>query len=147
FDADAMLEETAGKSIRQIFADEGEPAFRDLEARVFARLANTKDTIIATGGGVVLRPENREELKRGPVVWLVAPAEVLWQRVQVDPLTTEQRPNLAQGGLDEIQLLLADREPLYRQSADIVVDTSTDAPDSIAELIVRSLTSASPVLS
>src|SRR5438445_547969 len=111
FDADAILEERAGKTIRQMFADDGENAFRDLEARVLADLAQTKESIVATGGGVVQRPENREQLKRGFVVWLTAPAEILWRRLQVDPTTDERRPDLAQGGLAEIESLLAIREP------------------------------------
>src|SRR5436190_17826921 len=132
FDADAILEERAGKSIRQMFADEGEAAFRDLETRVLADLAQRSASVIATGGGVVLRPENRAQLKSGFVVWLTAPASVLWGRLQVDATTIERRPNLAQGGLAEIEALLAVREPIYRACADAVVDAVSDRPDDIA---------------
>lgn len=135
FDADGILEERAGKTIRQLFDDDGETAFRDLETRVLADLAQTNDSIVATGGGVVLRAENREQLKRGFVVWLTAPAELLWRRLRVDPMTKERRPNLAQGGLAEIESLLAIREPLYRECADAIADATGDSPDDIASKV------------
>ena len=137
-DADAIIEEAAGRTIRQIFADEGEAGFRDRETLTLAKLAETRNSIIATGGGVVLRPENRERLKSGFVVWLTAPADVIWRRLQADPLTAERRPNLAQGGLAEIEALLAVREPLYRACADEVVDASQDRPDAVAAAIIGS---------
>src|SRR5688572_10466805 len=72
-DADAVLEVRAGKSIRQIFADEGEGAFRDLESAVVADLAGSDEHVIALGGGAILREENRQALAgRGLVVWLQA---------------------------------------------------------------------------
>ena len=139
-DADAVLEQQAGKSIRAIFAEEGEPSFRDRESAVLKELANF-DGIVATGGGVVLRPENRTILKRGQVVWLTAPADVIWRRLQADTNTAARRPNLAQGGLAEIESLLALREPLYRECATITVDSTLDGPDLIADAVVRSIAS------
>src|SRR5262245_14443378 len=81
-DADEELERRAGKTIRQIFQDDGEADFRDRESAVLADLARRHDVVVATGGGVVLRPENRKLLRRGRVVWLTAPAETLWRRMQ-----------------------------------------------------------------
>ena len=72
-------------------------------------------------------------MKSGFVVWLTAPANVLWGRLQVDATTIERRPNLAQGGLAEVEALLAVREPLYRACADAVVDAASDRPDDIAD--------------
>lgn len=137
-DADALLEERAGKTIRAIFADEGETAFRDLESAILAELT-AFDGIVATGGGVVSRPENRARLKQGRVVWLTAPADVIWRRLQSDTTTAERRPNLAQGGLDEVRSLMAVREPLYREAADLVVDSTEDGPERIAAKIEESL--------
>jgi shikimate kinase len=137
FDADAVLEERAGKTIRQIFADDGEGAFRDLEALVLAELSNKEDAVIATGGGVVLRAENRQQLRRSFVVWLTAPTSVLWQRMQADPTTNERRPNLAQGGLAEIEALLAVREPLYRECADVIIESAESGPEAIASAIIQ----------
>ncbi len=138
-DADAVVEADAGKTIRQIFADEGEAGFRERESLALAHLAETRESIIATGGGVVLRAENRERLKRGFVVWLTAPADVIWNRLQTDPLTTARRPDLAQGGLAEIESLLAVRESLYRQCAHAVEDTTSGSPDAIAVSVALSL--------
>jgi shikimate kinase len=121
-DADVVLEERAGKTIRQIFADDGEPAFRDLESAILADLAQREHVVISTGGGVVLRHENRERLKTGLTIWLMSDAESIWRRLQVDPTTSERRPNLTQGGLEEIVEMLAKREPLYRECADWSID-------------------------
>ncbi len=96
-----------------------------------------QDHVIATGGGVILREENRAALKRGAVVWLRAPAQVLWQRMQADATTAERRPNLAQGGLTEIEELLRVREPLYQACQDFAVDASKQTPEQIGEVIAR----------
>jgi shikimate kinase len=100
-------------------------------------LCELKDHVIATGGGVILREENRAALKRGAVVWLRAPADVLWQRMQADATTSERRPNLAQGGLAEIEELLRVREPFYQASQDFTVDTSAQTPQKIAGMIAE----------
>ena len=134
-DADAVLEERYGRTIRQIFADEGETVFRDQESAILTELSAKQDCIIATGGGVVLRPENRERLKRGSVVWLRAPAEVLWQRMQLDATTMERRPDLAQGGLAEVAELLRVRTPNYEACQDFTVDTAERTPEQVASVI------------
>jgi shikimate kinase len=134
-DADVLLEQRCGRSIRQIFVEEGEAGFRDREALLLQELAQWPGHVIATGGGIVLRAENRVLLRRGPVVWLTAPAAVLWQRLQTDPSTTERRPNLAGGGLAEVEELLAVRTPLYAQCADLTVDTVEHTPDEAIQSI------------
>jgi shikimate kinase len=96
-DADHELELRAGKTIRRIFAEDGEKAFRDLESTLLAEFGERDGVVIATGGGVVLRPENRAILRTGRVVWLSAPADVLWRRMCDDESTRERRPDLAQG--------------------------------------------------
>lgn len=136
-DADALLEERAGKSIRDIFAGEGEAGFRDRESAILRELCELQDHVIATGGGVVLREENRIALKRGNVVWLRAPAEVLWQRMQTDATTAQRRPNLAQGGLAEVRELLTIREPLYQACQDLTLDAAEQAPAEIAAQIAK----------
>ena len=88
---------------------EGEQAFRDLESAIVTDLAARDGCIIALGGGVVLREQNRQAVAgRGKIVWLQASPEVLFGRIHADPTTAERRPNLtAQGGLAEIRDLLA----------------------------------------
>ncbi len=134
-DADAALEHRAGRTIREIFVAEGEPAFRDLESAVLADTCGQTRVVVATGGGVILRPENRARLKFGRCAWLSADAPTLWQRMQADATTAERRPNLGVGGLKEIEELLRQREPLYRECAGLIVDTARHTPDEIARLI------------
>jgi shikimate kinase len=139
-DADAVLEERYGRSIRLIFAEEGEAGFREKEAAILDELCRSAHQVIATGGGVVLRAANRERLRAsGRVVWLEADAQTLWQRLQADATTRERRPPLKGGGLAEIEHLLEVRTPLYRSCADFSVDTTELAPDRIASQIVEFL--------
>ncbi len=135
-DADAVLEAEFGRPIRDIFKAEGEAGFRDKETQVLRDLAGLDRHVIATGGGVILRPENRDVLRGGRAVWLTAPPEILWQRLQRDATTTRRRPNLTpQGGLAEVEELLAVRTPLYAAAADFTVDTSHGNPARAAEAI------------
>ncbi len=134
-DADEFLQARHGKTIREIFAEEVEKGFRDKEAKLLQELSDYEDHVIATGGGVILRDENRALLKRGIVVWLQAPADVLWQRVQRDVSKSASRPDLAQGGLAEIEELLQLRAPLYEECSDFAVNTASQSPEQVAELI------------
>jgi shikimate kinase len=134
-DADVLLEQRAGRTIREIFEGEGQAGFRDRESAILREVASWHDYVVATGGGVVLRAENRLLLRRGAVVWLSAPADVLWQRLQADSTTLQRRPNLAQGGLLEIEAVLKERDPLYAACADLQLDTAQQAPQEIADRI------------
>ena len=104
-------------------------------ASLLRELSDYTEHVIATGGGVILRDENRALLKQGIVVWLQAPAEILWQRLQQDDATAEKRPDLAQGGLAEIDELLRLRAPLYEECHDFAVNTAAQSPQQVAELI------------
>ena len=138
-DADEVLEKNYARTIRQIFADEGEAGFRDKEAAVLDELARMDKQVVATGGGIVLRPENRAKLRTGKVAWLTASPEFLWTRMQEDATTAERRPNLAQGGLAEIEEMLRVRAPLYAACADWIVDTANKSPEEIASEIYQRL--------
>lgn len=140
-DADVEIEMAAGKSIASIFADDGEPAFRDLECRVLGRLAQRDRTVIAAGGGAVLRSENRAVLRSsGKVVWLTATPETILARVAADATTAARRPNLTTaGGEAEVRRLLAERTEFYHQTADIAVATDDRTPDEIAAEIIERL--------
>ena len=140
-DADVEVELRAGKSIAAIFADEGEPVFRDLEAQVVGDLCARRRTVVALGGGAVMRSDNRTACKQcQAVVWLKASAETLWKRIAADPTTAQRRPNLTNhGGRTEIEALLAHREPFYRMCATLEVDTEKKEPAEIADLISGAL--------
>src|SRR5262245_24962561 len=123
-DADAVLEARHGKTIRVIFAEEGEEGFRVKETATLQELSRGREQVIATGGGVILSSENRATLKEtGWTVWLTASARTLWERLQVDATTAERRPALTQGGLAEIEELLQARHPLYQACADLQVSS------------------------
>lgn len=145
-DADVEIELRAGKSIREIFADEGEPAFRDLESLVLSVLLRRRQTVLATGGGAVLRSENREMLahvaRTGQAyrVWLTASVETILARLEADAATRERRPALTNAApADEVRKLLAEREPWYRECADLTVDTNDRSLSDVAQAIVRGL--------
>jgi len=135
-DADVVLEARHGRSIRQIFADEGEAGFREKEATLLGEFSQLRQTVIATGGGVILRDTNRQNLRAGKVVWLTADAETIWQRLQADSTTAERRPALTVGGRAEIEDLLRVREPWYRACADLVIDTAGRTPEQIVSVIL-----------
>jgi len=128
-DADDEIVRAAGMPIATIFAQQGETAFRDIEAEVVAALAARADTVISLGGGAILRASNREIIAQSVaqgsvVVWLQASAEIIHRRLNADPHTASQRPNLTQsGGLAEIQQLLAARNPLYDEVATMRIET------------------------
>ncbi len=133
-DADVEIELRAGKSIAAIFADDGEPAFRDLESRVLEDLSARERLVMACGGGVVLREENRRVLaSRGKCVWLRAEPETILARVAEDVSTAQRRPQLTTaGGKAEVLELLAKRTPLYQQCADLTVATDDKPPSVVA---------------
>ena len=139
-DADQVLEQRHGRTIAQLFAEGGEAGFRNLEATLLKELCTSRGQVVATGGGVILRPENRAQLKAaGQVVWLRADPDTIWRRLQMDPATAERRPNLTTGGRAEIEELLRVREPLYRACAHFCVDTAGRNPEEVVRLIVAGL--------
>lgn len=135
-DTDEMLTAKLGKSIAEVVAEEGWEAFRKLESKVLAEASGPGNRVIATGGGIVLEQENVALLrKRGPVVYLRADAETLARRLAADP-NEAQRPSLTGGGLiEEVAQVLAEREPLYLDCADHIVQ-SAGGPEAAADEII-----------
>jgi shikimate kinase len=139
-DADDEIERRAGKSIAAIFSEEGEPAFRELEAAVVADVSGWRRTVVALGGGAVLSEANRTAIRlAGIVVWLRASIETLAQRLAADEKTVTRRPDLTTtGGLGEIETVLATREPIYRACATFEVDTEGKEPrEIVGEILDR----------
>jgi len=143
-DADEALERELGSNIAAVIGSRGEGFFRDQEAELLRRLLTEEKGVLATGGGVILRDDNRSLLRTQgrPVVWLTAPAAVLRRRLAADPTTAARRPSLAGGDvLDEVAGALAEREPLYRQTADAMIDVADASPDELATRIAAWLVS------
>ena len=140
-DTDAVIVEQAGKTIREIFEAEGEAGFRQRETAAIRVAAARDNYVIAVGGGAVLAAENVQVMKaNGKVVWLRAPAETLYQRIQADAETNATRPNLtAAGGVDEVKQMLDVRTPLYEAAADVTLDVTYLPVDEAAVRLVTML--------
>jgi shikimate kinase len=138
-DADEYLEGQAGCSVAELFASAGEAAFRDLESATLAEMCGRPGgQVVATGGGVVLRPQNRALLKQhGWAAWLTADAVTLRQRLAGDAATAARRPALqGTSAADEIEEVLRQRAALYRECADCVVITSDKSPAQVADEVL-----------
>ena len=136
-DSDQEIERRCGVKIPVIFEIEGEPGFRAREAAVIAELAQLRGIVLATGGGVVGAPENRRLLAAsGTVIYLHAQPESLFERVRHD----RNRPLLATADpLARLRQLYAERDPLYRSIADVVVDTGRQGVTALARDLLGKL--------
>lgn len=135
-DSDEQIELRAGRTVREIFADDGEPAFRALETDVLHdALAAAEPTVIAAAGGVVLRPENRRLLRESGarVIWLSADPGVLLDRVA----NGMHRPQLDQDPAGTLQRMWDEREPLYREVADAIVSVDGRSVHEVVEAVLR----------
>lgn len=136
-DSDHEIERRCGVKVPVIFEIEGEGGFRRREAAVIAELTAREDVVLATGGGVVLAQANRRHLAaRGTVIYLHAPPAALYERVRQD----KNRPLLATADPQaRLQELYAVRDPLYREIADIVVDTGRQSVQTLARQLLARL--------
>jgi len=137
FDSDEEIERRCGVRIPVIFDIEGEAGFRARETQVLAELCALERLVLATGGGAVLAEENRRRLgERGAVVYLHARPPHLWQRVRHD----RNRPLLATPDPEKtLEDLYEKRDPLYREVADLVLDTGRQSAASLAKEILARL--------
>lgn len=136
-DSDTEIEQRTGADIPWIFDVEGEEGFREREQSVIEEMTQWDDVVLATGGGVVLKAENRSALAaRGFVVYLHATVAEQARRTRRD----QRRPLLQKGDPEEIlRALMEHRDPLYREIADHVIDTDGCSPRTIAQRLVREL--------
>ncbi len=135
---DLLIEQKAGKSIPDIFQQDGEIGFRELEIKVAKEAANKQDSVIACGGGIVLNKINVDRLKESAIiVYLTASPGVILKRVANEegqrPLLEVDNPTLT------IREMLSFREPFYERAADITINTSKLDIDSVAEQIIEKL--------
>lgn len=137
FDTDQMIATALGMPITKIFSGLGEERFREEETAVLEKLDASEPSIIVTGGGVVLRPKNVARLHElGTVVCLTADLPTLLERLS----RRTHRPLLqTENRAETVQTLLREREPLYREAADLTVDTSSLSHDQVAQSIQESL--------
>lgn len=134
-DTDVLVATRAGQSITQIFAEHGEEHFRELETAELLSLEGTSGIVLATGGGLILREENRAALRRiGRVAWLHADPDVLYERVA----RNKKRPLLAVDNPREaFDTLLAERLPIYQAAADFRVDSTSLSHDDAARIVIE----------
>jgi shikimate kinase len=139
-DSDKVIEDRTGADIPWIFDMEGEEGFRDRESAVLDELSKGQDVVIATGGGIILRTQNREMMKSsGYVCYLTASIEQLVERTARDkkrPLLQVENPR------QKIIDLIALRDPLYREAADFVINTDRRPPKLVAQEIASLVGSA-----
>jgi shikimate kinase len=135
-DLDAEVVSVQGRTIPEIFAAQGESAFRVAESAALEQLFRAESTVVACGGGVVLDDANRSLLKRlGTVVYLQVSAEEAIARIG----DTSGRPLLAGGGVAMASALLRSREALYEATADLSVTTVCRTPREVADAVVASI--------
>jgi shikimate kinase len=135
YDSDKVIEDTTGTDIPTIFSYEGEPGFRLREQSVIEDLTGLHGIVLATGGGAVLLPENREVLKaRGFVVYLHCSIDKILYRTRHDT----QRPLLQTvNPRKRLQTLLAEREPLYKECADFRIDSGSMPGKTVVKTILQ----------
>ncbi|MCL2745416.1 MAG: shikimate kinase [Planctomycetaceae bacterium] len=154
-DTDKEIEKKYQTSVSEIFAQKGETDFRNKESEIISEIITNrtagyhppfvkplvKPLVLSTGGGAVIRPENRSMLREnGYVVWLTASPEVILQRLQNDAQTATLRPSLTSlPMLDEIKTLLEIRRPFYEETAHVTINTDEQSPEKIAEIIVEAV--------
>ena len=142
-DSDHVVEAQIGRSIREYFERDGEESFRDLEEAVIDQLTQEHKGVLATGGGAVLRSANRQRLRvRTQVVYLTSSPDELFRRLQQDvnrPLLQVADP------LNRLRELHAVRDPLYRQTANFVIETGRHSSATLVNMIMLQLVLAGGV--
>ena len=143
FDSDLVIERRIGCSIREFFEREGEEAFRDIEQEVMSELTQHGQCVLSTGGGVVLRQTNRDNLRqRCKTIYLHSAPEEVFRRLRHD----QNRPLLQVADpLARLQELYTLRDPLYREATHFVVETGRPSVSSLVSLIISLLESAGVV--
>lgn len=133
-DMDALLVQRLEMPISDYFARFGEEGFRQQESLLLQDLLEQETSVIATGGGIVLRPENRQLLKKNPCnIYLQIDFDRLYQRLATDPVN--KRPLFLDKSQEEFQALFEQRLPLYEEVATHVIDVADKTPEEIVEII------------
>jgi shikimate kinase len=134
-DTDADIEAAAGKPVANIFFDDGEEHFRQLEHQTVVAALAEHDGVLALGGGAILDPRTRDALAGHTVVYLQTDVANAAKRVGLN----RDRPLLLGNPRAQLRALLDERRPLYESTATIVVDTADRAPDEVADLVLAQI--------
>lgn len=135
-DTDFLIEKIADKTINQIFEEEGENYFRDLETQILGEVSLYIRSVISTGGGIILNPQNWSYLHYGLIVWLDAPVELLVKRLAED----ESRPLLKQSDLQfKLNSLLETRKSLYQMADLHILIEESHTPEQIVAQIIEQI--------
>jgi shikimate kinase len=134
-DTDHRIEGEQGKQIKEIFAAEGESAFRNYESELVKNLESVVDTVISAGGGLVIDPANVESLKtHALIICLWASPKSIFERVK----TQSHRPLIAKSNPEEtVKQLLAERAPIYRNAADVLISTDLRSVPEVVTHVER----------
>tara|TARA_B100000700_G_C14914519_1_gene793947 strand:+ start:274 stop:840 length:567 start_codon:yes stop_codon:yes gene_type:complete len=137
-DIDAVVEKVTKKSISQIFKEDGEESFRNIETQVLKEIGQHYSLVVSTGGGIVLRSENWGILHQGIVIWLDPGREKLLARLQSG---LSNRPLLnTSNHVDVFDSIFQERKPLYKES-DLQVFIEDESPEEVALMIIQNLPS------
>jgi shikimate kinase len=140
-DTDQAIEKRQGETIAEIVDRGGWDLFRRKEEDILLELARSKNKVIATGGGSVIHEQAWTKLRENAlVIWLKAGVKTICQRLAADNYTDDSRPALTEmGTVNEIAMVLAERQPLYEKSSDLSVNTEGKTPEEVAEYILAAL--------
>ena len=139
FDSDERVESESGISIAEIFAQFGEPEFRQRETAAIKESCKRDKLVVSLGGGAPISPENQKLISdSGKTVYLSGSLDVLWSRIAGDEKSDDQRPALTDlDGKAEVEHVLAQRAPIYEACADYTIDVDELSPQEIADAIVK----------
>jgi shikimate kinase len=142
-DLDQVLVREAGRSVADIVAQNGWSEFRRLEKELVARYRDSRGQVLATGGGVVLDPDNVAALrKNGILIWLTAEPAAIQARLAQDQPRDANRPSLTGADtVQEVTAVLAERAPLYQAAAQMSVDTTHRSVSQVVKLVLEALNS------
>jgi len=136
-DTDPLIEQCAGKSIPEIFANDGEETFRDLEQQVLSQVSAYTRLVVATGGGIVMRSLNWSHLHDGIVIWIDVPVETLYDRLKTE---SGQRPLLHTADpLQRLNDLYAQRRDRYAQADISIMVTAEETTEAVCDRLLEML--------
>ncbi|MDX1777106.1 MAG: shikimate kinase [Desulfobulbales bacterium] len=140
-DTDQAIENMQGETIAEMVSRGGWDLFRRKEEDMLLQLSRSKHNVIASGGGSVIHKNAWQKLRKNAlVVWLTADVNTICRRLAADSNTDDQRQPLTEmGTMDEIAMVLSERQPLYEQSSDITINTEGKTPEQVADIIMAEL--------